>query len=230
MPDRTYTDAEVREILRRAVARGAASGGLGRQDLIEAARDVGIDASAVDAAMREVDGERDLNEELAKLKQERHRELASSVGTWAIVNAGLFAIDWANGGGWWFYWPLCTWGLALALRLKGVVLANPTRDQREAERRLEQRNRERERQQAEERRREQASRRELGRGIEGAIERGVQEIFSAAARRIVGTPGATEKGTGRPRSDGVRVSDPGEKDGSEARDDLSGRAGARQRR
>jgi hypothetical protein len=184
MAERTYTDAQVREILRRAVEQGTDNGRLGRDDLIAAARDVGIAAEAVEAAITEVETEHELTEEMAKLQRERRHELASSFGTWAIVNAGLFGIDWATGGGWWFYWPLGTWGIALLLRLKGEVFANRARDRKAAERRMELRRRQREREQAEARR--QRSRRTDSSGLEGVIERGVEELLGAAARRIAG--------------------------------------------
>lgn len=196
MPDRTYTDAEVREILRRAVERGNVSGGLAREDLVAAAQDAGISASAVETAIRELDGERDLNEEVAKLKRERRHEANSSLATWAIVNAALFAIDWAHGGGWWFYWPLCIWGLFVALKLKGALLPNPAHERQEAERRLARRERQREREWAESRRREGELRKRARGGLDGVIERGVEDIFDAAARRIGGKRVVVEPGEG----------------------------------
>ncbi|HKO92776.1 MAG TPA: 2TM domain-containing protein, partial [Polyangiaceae bacterium] len=139
MPERTYSDEQVREILRRAVERGAGTGGIERDDLIAAAADVGIDRDAVHAAIVELESEGEVKEELAKLRGERRRSLASNFGTWAIVSSGLFGIDWATGGGWWFYWPLGGWGILLLLELKGLLLANPTRDQEQAARRVAQR-------------------------------------------------------------------------------------------
>jgi hypothetical protein len=186
MPDRTYTDAEVREILRRAAERGPENGGLERTDLIAAAADAGISPSAVETAIRELDGERELNEEVEKLKRERHHEVVSSVSTWAIVNTGLFVINWAHGGRWWFYWPLCTWGLAIALKLKGALLPNPAHERQDAERRLARRKRQREREQSLARRREEEARKKARGGLEGVIERGVEDIMDAAARRIGG--------------------------------------------
>ena len=186
MPERTYSDAQVREILRRAVEQGTDSGGLGRDDLVAAAGDVGIAPEAVDAAIAELETTHELNEEVAKLQRERRHELASAFSTWAIVNAGLFGIDWATGGGWWFYWPLGTWGIVLLLRLKGEVFANRAHDRKAAERRVELRRRQREREQAEARRQRERARRLDSSGLEGVIERGVEELLGAAARRIAG--------------------------------------------
>jgi hypothetical protein len=33
----------------------------------------------------------------------------------AVVNTGLFLIDLAGGGNWWFYWVLLGWGVGLAI-------------------------------------------------------------------------------------------------------------------
>jgi hypothetical protein len=33
-----------------------------------------------------------------------------------LVNAGLFVVDLLTGDGWWFYWPLLGWGIALAIQ------------------------------------------------------------------------------------------------------------------
>jgi hypothetical protein len=215
MPERTYTDAQVREILRRAVEQGTNTGGLGREDLIAAAGDVGIAPEAVDAAIVALETESELSEELAKLQRERRHDLASSFSTWAIVNAGLFGIDWATGGGWWFYWPLSTWGIALLLRLKGELFANRAGDRKAAERRVQLRHRQREREQAEARRERARKQRQDSSGLEGVIERGVEELLGAAARRIAGVrvdggheteenepsaePGARERARGRRR-------------------------------
>jgi hypothetical protein len=186
MPERTYTDAQVREILRRAVERGTDAGGLGHDDLMAAAREVGIGPEAVETAITELEAEGELQEELAKLRGERRHDLASNFVTWAIVNAGLFGIDWATGGGWWFYWPLGTWGIFLLLRLKGEIFSNPAGDRRTAERRIELRRRRLEREQAEARRRSEREKRQGSGGLEGVIERGVEELLGAAARRIAG--------------------------------------------
>ena len=186
MADRTYTDEQVREIMRRAVERGTHTGGLGRDDLIAAARDVGIAPEAVEAAIAEVESEGELREELAQLKRERQRSLASNISTWGIVNAGLFGVDWVTGGGWWFHFPLICWGIPLLLSLKGHLLPNEEADRRAAERRVVQRRRKRERLQAELRRERERARRKDSSGLEGVIERGVEELLGAAARRLAG--------------------------------------------
>lgn len=187
MAERTYTDEQVREIMRRAVERGTTgSGGLGRDDLIAAAQDVGIAPEAVEAAIAEVETEGELREEIVQLKRERRQGLVSNVSTWAIVNAGLFGVDWATGGGWWFQFPLICWGIPLLLGLKGHLFTNEVADRRAAERRVLQRRRKREAAQAELRRVQARAKRQDSSGLEGVIERGVEDLLGAAARRISG--------------------------------------------
>lgn len=43
----------------------------------------------------------------------------------AVVNAGLFLINWATrgpDGDWWFYWPLLAWGVAIVIHLATTFL------------------------------------------------------------------------------------------------------------
>ena len=46
----------------------------------------------------------------------RVRELKEFYGhltSYVLVNAGLFLVDVFTGDGWWFYWPLLGWGIAV---------------------------------------------------------------------------------------------------------------------
>jgi hypothetical protein len=179
MPERSFSEEEVREILRRAVDREAGrSGGLDRERLIAAAQEIGIDAAHVNAAIREVERDRTIDNELATLRLERRHELVSSVSTFGIVNSGLLAIDWANGGGWFFYWPLTIWGMILLLRYKGLLFKNDFKDRKQAAERIEKRQAEVERQQAKERRKAKGQR------LEDVVERGVDALVEAASRRL----------------------------------------------
>jgi hypothetical protein len=116
---RVYTDAEVREILRRVVERGRRDR-LSRGQLIAAAEELGANATAVDAALMELEARDD---ETATQQLQRRHKLASRFATWGIVSAGLFGIDWGTGGGWWFYWPVAIWGIVLLRHVLGVVFA-----------------------------------------------------------------------------------------------------------
>lgn len=181
MAERTFSEEEVREILRRAVDREAGrGGGLDRERLIAAAQEIGIDAAHVDHAIGEVERDRSVEKELASMRLERRHEAVSGLGTFGIVNSGLLAIDWANGGGWFFYWPLTIWGMMLLLRYKGLVFKNDSKDRKAAAERIEKRHAELERQLAKQRRKAKGQR------IEDVIERGVDRLVEAASRHLEG--------------------------------------------
>jgi 2TM domain-containing protein len=181
MPERSFSEEEVREILRRAVDREAGRGeGLDRERLIAAAQEIGIDAAHVDAAISEVERDRTVETELAGMRLERRHEAVSSIGTWGIVNSGLLALDWANGGGWFFYWPLTIWGMILLLRYKSLLFKNDFKDKKEAAARLEKRQAELERQLVKQRRKAKGQR------LEDVIERGVDALVDAASRHLDG--------------------------------------------
>jgi hypothetical protein len=181
MPERSFSEEEVREILRRAVDREAGrSGGLDRERLIAAAQEIGIDAAHVDHAIHEVERDRGVETELASLRLERRHEAVSSLSTFGIVNSGLLALDFANGGGWFFYWPLTVWGMILLLRYKGLLFKNDLKDRKAAAERIEKRQAELERQLAKQRRKAKGQR------LEDVIERGVDALVEAASRHLEG--------------------------------------------
>jgi len=192
-----YSDEEVREILRRAVDRQPDSEGLTRADLHAAARDIGISAEALDQAIADVREKREIEVYRERLRAGRKRRFLRSVSTWAVVNAGLFGIDFLTSGGEpsWFLYPLLIWGGFLALR--GVRLLW-SEDSDEDLRRRVRRDRERERarrdREAERRRKKEASegRRRAEEEFEGAVERGVTALLGAAARKLDGSiPGGS---------------------------------------
>lgn len=63
------------------------------------------------------------------------KSFQAHLGSYLVIIVGLFIIDVASGNGWWFYWPMIGWGIAVALH--GVTawttrnpnaLADSTRD------------------------------------------------------------------------------------------------------
>lgn len=62
----------------------------------------------------------------------------------AIINAGLFILNWvtrADNGSWWFYWPLLIWGVGLIVHVVVTVapVFSPQWVERRAQRILERR-------------------------------------------------------------------------------------------
>ena len=91
---RTYSDDEVREILRLAIEREASDpSGLGRDDLLHAAAELGIPTEAIDRAIAQVEHDRVLDAEITALRAERRRSLVSHATTWVIVCTALLGLD-----------------------------------------------------------------------------------------------------------------------------------------
>jgi hypothetical protein len=44
----------------------------------------------------------------------------------ALVNLGLFVINWVTPGPWWFYWPLIGWSVALGINALVVFVFGGT--------------------------------------------------------------------------------------------------------
>ena len=185
MVERRYTDEEVAAIRRRAVERQSGEGLLDRDDLVEAAREVGIDSRAVHDAILEFDGDRDLEREIALLRRHRRRQLASNFGTWAIVNGGLLGLCFATGGEWLqaCAWTAGPWAVALLLRGKSALFPNPAKERAKGVAALEERRARERRERAAQRKAERRDKGE-GRGVDEILERGVSELLSAAARRM----------------------------------------------
>jgi hypothetical protein len=192
--ERSYSDEEVREILRRAVDRDVKDvDALTHEELVDAAREIGIPAETVERAAAEIDEVRELRHEIELRRARRKRRFLRHTATWAVVNAFLFLIDFVAPGGWWFYWPLIGWGLFLALHMLRVVLPNHEGDERAARKVVERRRKRREKELAAQRRRE---RRRPGDAFEAAVEEGVALLLAAAARHMADARGRMEE---RPR-------------------------------
>ena len=43
---------------------------------------------------------------------------------WAIVSAFLFLLDLFSGSGWWFFWPVLGWGIAVVFHASSVYLGD----------------------------------------------------------------------------------------------------------
>ena len=129
-----YDDDEVEEILRRALQRQAEEQrGTSHEELVAAAREVGLDPAAVDAAIAELRAgkdparvEPDPDDEL--LDRDRRAKRASFVrhlSVYALVCAFLAAINVMAGGGPWVLWVVLGWGLGVGLQGLRLVLPAP---------------------------------------------------------------------------------------------------------
>ena len=62
---------------------------------------------------------------------ERARKAARSkiafykhAGAWVVVSAFIFVLDLFEGSGWWFFWPVLGWGIAVAFHAGSVYLGD----------------------------------------------------------------------------------------------------------
>lgn len=207
-----YTDAEVEEILRRAIERQRDDAGkLSHEDLVAAAGEIGIDAKDVEAAVAEVRGsatapvrpaaataparaaaEADAGEDeddetlLSDDSRSRRASFVRHLVTFLVVNGALAGMNVLTGGPWWFLWVVLGWGIGVALQAVGLVMPEGPQGKKNRLRRL-RRRRERERRKDRVRERRVDSRqrqKERKKDFERVVQEGVGLLLTTAARKI----------------------------------------------
>lgn len=116
-----YTREEIAEILQRALQRQQPTQGMSREELKEAAREVGISPGDLEIAEEEVRERREIRREALERQRKARKRFGRSVLFYALVNAFLFLIDMMTVGGPWFYWVLIIWGFFLLLQGLGTL-------------------------------------------------------------------------------------------------------------
>lgn len=189
---RSYTREEVDEILRRALAQGELGDQVSHEDLLEAAREVGIDPAEIDRAARELEAKRKDRELLAAAHAKRRRAFFRSLLKFVVVIAFLAVLDLATGGALWVHWVALVWAMVLALR--GMKVLTPSADEEERILRREHKRLRKEQQ------------RESARQMQAAVQQGVAAFLDAIGRRLeqAGAPPARPAA----RGDGVRFRAP----------------------
>jgi hypothetical protein len=125
----TYSQAEVNEIIRRALDKQAErEGHLDHDDLVAIADEVGIDRESLERATAELaqarEGQLLQQDEANEIAEERTIQLkrfGSSLLSHAIMNGIFYYVDTRFFGGEWFKWPLLGSAIFLTLRLRHVV-------------------------------------------------------------------------------------------------------------
>jgi len=114
-----YTQDEVNRIMRRAL-KLKNEDTISHQDLIETAKEMGLDPKIVEAAieqeLREIKKARTRLELLNRRRMGFFRNLSSYI----IVIGMLALINALTGGAWWFQWPALGWGIGLLFQLKCI--------------------------------------------------------------------------------------------------------------
>jgi serine/threonine protein kinase len=195
---RKYSTAEVRAIFDRAIEREEKEPtGLDRNELVEVARELGVDEAAVTEAARELDA-RKLDEKEPEVPRSRaFPRLMRSVAVYVIVNVFLILMF-----GWHIAkWPIMGWGLAVALQTMSAVFPKQPREDSDRRRRRRQR-------------RGEAA-------VDRAIEDGATTLLTAGRERARLRVAASTRPAGRlrvdPASGAPSETEPGRSDSSDER-------------
>lgn len=226
---RSFSREEVEEILRRASdhASTATDDGILHEELLEAAREVGLDPASIDAAAADIEAQRaerrDVAEATAEIEDERRRGFRSSLVTYLVVNVFLAAINFTVAPGPWLIWVLAIWGAFVALRGTRLLSAP---DAGKVKKRVEKRRKRREAEARTKRLKQEAEawserlRREMrssasraddaaraSRDFEQAVDSGVQALLGVLARKVREVAVAAEQNEQRRSSDFNRYVD-----------------------
>ncbi|MEZ4338396.1 MAG: 2TM domain-containing protein [Sandaracinaceae bacterium] len=194
---RQYSDEEVEAIFRRALERQVEEGdGYGHDELIAAAREVGLDDAQIDKAVREIEGERGEAALYERVKKRQRERWLRHFVTYVVVIGGLLGLHALGLMGVGAIWAAFGWGMGLALHTFSTF-RGPTEEDIEKERtKLNRKARraaaakarsEAKRRKAEQRaarRARKAAGQEAGDEIERVIEEGVTLLLNMAAQKL----------------------------------------------
>ena len=114
-----YSKDDVDRIIRRAL-KLKKTDAINHQELIDTAKEFGIDPqtleTAIEEEMEEFEKERIRKKRLLRRKARFHRHLWSYV----IVIGALLIMNILTPGPWWFQWPALGWGIGLAFNFKAA--------------------------------------------------------------------------------------------------------------
>jgi hypothetical protein len=121
---RQYGKDEVDRIIRRAL-KLKKEDSISHQELIDTAREFGIDQQTLEDAIKEdketYEKEETRRTRLLRRKARFHRHL----GSYIIVIGGLMLINIVTPGPWWFQWPALGWGIGLAFNFRAAYFPSP---------------------------------------------------------------------------------------------------------
>jgi hypothetical protein len=121
-----YNQEEVNRIIRRAL-KIKNEDTISHQDLIETAREIGIDPKILEAAIEQEQQEfKKARIRQARLKQ-RKMAFYSHLWSYLIITAVLLLINIITPGPWWFQWAVLGWGIGLAFHFKAIFFPHGKR-------------------------------------------------------------------------------------------------------
>jgi len=112
----TYSEEQVDQILRYALAKRTNGQNLTKQQIYEIASDMGVSEADFLAAVQEWQSQQSVRKEQVEFDKYKKKSFQSNLLKYAIVNAFLVALNLFTSGqiGWAIY-PLVFWGLGVAL-------------------------------------------------------------------------------------------------------------------
>ena len=116
---RHYDSDEVNRIIRRAL-KLKNEDTISHQDLIDTARDIGLDPQIVETAIEQE--QREFKKESIRKARLKRRQVGfySHLWSYLIVNGALLLINNFTPGPWWFQWSVLGWGIGLAFHYRAV--------------------------------------------------------------------------------------------------------------
>jgi len=110
-----FSPDQVNAILRRAIERqgAGATSSISYTDLLDTARELGIDPSQLDAAIGEYERHSDVEDARNRYIAQRKQKFREHLRSYVVVNLFLFILDMVFSNGTWFYWVLFGWGIGL---------------------------------------------------------------------------------------------------------------------
>ena len=123
---RQYSNDEVNRIIRCALKLEQEET-ISHQDLIETARETGIDPKILEPAILQ-EG-REFKKKKIRMARLKRRKVGfySHLWSYLIVNAALLLINNFTPGPWWFQWSVLGWGIGLAFHFKAIYFPHGKR-------------------------------------------------------------------------------------------------------
>jgi hypothetical protein len=116
---RKYTSDEISRIIRRAL-KLKNDDAMSYADLLEMAKELGLDSETVARAVEEEQKEFE-KMRARKLRLDRRKAgFKGHLWSYIIVIGGLMLINIFSGGPWWFQWPALGWGIGLAFNFRAA--------------------------------------------------------------------------------------------------------------
>ena len=123
---RHYDNDEINRIIRRAL-KLKNEDTISHLDLIDTARDIGLDSQIVETAI-EQEQQATKKEKIRKAWLKRRKMgFYSHLWSYLIVNGALLLINNFTPGPWWFQWSVLGWGIGLAFHFKAIFFPNANR-------------------------------------------------------------------------------------------------------